>query len=86
MKTAFPSKVLVYLTYGLSVISTKVKSIESSKLSSLIRFIESDDPEILAHEIIKPITNKVFQAHEMLNELDQKFIDQAKLHFAFPKA
>jgi glycosyltransferase involved in cell wall biosynthesis len=86
MKTAFPSKVLVYLTYGLSVISTKVKSIESSRLSVLIRFIESDDPEILAHEITKPITNKACLANEILDDLDQQFLDQAKLLFTFPGA
>lgn len=51
MATAFPSKILTYMANGLKVVSTKVETVMSSKLSPLIVFANDDQPISIAEAI-----------------------------------
>lgn len=48
MDSAFPSKILTYLSNGLNVVSTPIQSIQDSPFSSFIHFTNSDDAKDIA--------------------------------------
>lgn len=58
--TSFPSKVLVYLTHGLNVISVPLPALVSSSISPLVTCSETATPESIAKAIlsIKPISQQ----------------------------
>ena len=69
--TSFPSKILIYLKHGLSVISCKNDSITSSDLQKMICFYESNNPRAIAEAICKidhskPVIEKQFNEIEKL--------------------
>lgn len=74
MNFAFPSKVLAYLSHNLIVVSTRIKSIQESKVSQYIYFSKNDSPLSIA-EVIKSINiNASHNNAQLINELDQEFL------------
>ena len=72
-ETSFPSKVISYLSYGLSVVTTKIKVLELCEISDLLSFYNSDDPEVIADAIREcPIIEKK-TAQERILKLDKEF-------------
>lgn len=78
MNTAFPSKVISYLSHNLAVISTKIKSIEESKLRSLILFTKDDKPESFAEAIMSFDLQFKINYQEIIEELDKNFVESMK--------
>ena len=71
--TSFPSKVINYLSYGLTVVSTKIKVLQRSQVSDLLSFYEDDNPKSVAEAIIQcPIVNRQ-KAAIKIDELDINF-------------
>lgn len=57
-ETSFPSKILSYMTNGLSVVSIKIKAVERASISQNIVFYEHQTPEDIANAIKRtPLTN-----------------------------
>lgn len=82
MDTAFPSKILSYLSHGLKVVSTEIKSIKDSKIASFIVFSKSDKPEEIAKAInsVKLINENTNYKKNIIKELDMEFVrDISKL-------
>lgn len=78
MQTAFPSKILSYLSHNLAVVSTPIESIKKSVLSSYISFSENDTPESIA-EAIKSIDIKNLRdPREKIKELHIEFVANLK--------
>lgn len=78
MNTAFPSKVLTYLSHNLKVVSTPVKSILQSTLSDMINFADSDTPEAIAKAIMAIAFNKPYDSTKRIKELDEQFVIDIK--------
>lgn len=72
-ETSFPSKVLSYLSSGLKVVSVKIKSIETSKVSNLLCFYEGNDPKAVAQAIKSINFNDGIDSRERIKELDSEF-------------
>lgn len=71
--TSFPSKVLSYLSNGLSVVSINIPSIKNSEVSDLISFYNEQTSQEIAHAIQSvKITDKA-QIAERLEKLDREF-------------
>lgn len=74
MNTAFPSKILSYLSHNLRVVSTPIKSILHSSLAELIYFSKNDEPESFG-KVIKGIDlTKEYNSTKEIEKLDQEFI------------
>ena len=81
MNTAFPSKLLVYLSYGLSVVSSKISSILNSDIANLVNFVERTDPISFANAIQKVNTENSDEIIQSLQKLDEKFVSNLKTLF-----
>lgn len=72
MDFAFPSKILSYLAHGLEVVSTRIKSVEQSKVASRITFSKNDNPQEIAKSVLSiKIGN---QNNNIVRKLDKKFV------------
>lgn len=72
-ETSFPSKVINYLSYGLTVVSTRIQVLEKCKVADLLSFYESDRPDLIAEAILNsPIIDKEV-AKDRIHELDNQF-------------
>lgn len=69
--TSFPSKILSYMSNGLSVVSIDIPAIKRSKLSKYISFYEKQDAEHIAQAIIK--TDIHNNNIDLIRSLDSKF-------------
>lgn len=74
MITAFPSKVISYLSHNLKVVSTRIKSIEKSKLSELIVFSEDDQPMNIVKSILSIDFNKPYDSTTKIKILNDEFV------------
>lgn len=73
METAFPSKVLSYLSHGLNVVTTDLKSLSVSNVADLLMFTEEPTPERIAEAILKiDIKPKDF-IYSRIETLDMNF-------------
>lgn len=72
-QTSFPSKVINYLSYGLTVVSTRIQVLEKCKVADLLSFYDSDRPNFVAAAILNcPIIDKEV-AKDRIHELDNQF-------------
>lgn len=78
MKTAFPSKIISYLSHNLYVVSTKIKSIENSSISEYIYFSNDDNPKSIAETIMRVKICDDYNSKEIINKLDEEFIVNIK--------
>lgn len=78
MRTAFPSKVLVYLCYMLNVVSTSIESVRDSEIAQLLHLVDSNSPEIFAEQIMKLDELHLHQIPLVIDELDREFKENLK--------
>lgn len=71
--TSFPSKILVYLSYGLKVVSIRIPAISESSVSKSLFFYDDQNPEELSKAIINCNNQKSVSGQEILKQLDSKF-------------
>ena len=73
-ETSFPSKILSYISNGLSVISIRIKAVETSKIGHCIYYYDEQKPECIAHAI-KDLDIKYYKekSKDVLNDLDEIF-------------
>ncbi len=72
-ETSFPSKVLSYLSSGLRVVSVRIKSIETSKVSNLLNFYDGNDPKTVAEAIKAVDLNGSVDSRQVIKGLDEEF-------------
>lgn len=75
MNMAFPSKVISYLSHNLVVISTRIRSIEKSKLSNLITFSEDDKPASIVKSIQSIDFNNTTDNASQIQKLNDDFVN-----------
>ncbi|MDO9154307.1 MAG: glycosyltransferase [Paludibacter sp.] len=74
MNTAFPSKVISYLSHNLRVVSTRINSIEKSKLRYLITFSEDDQPINIVQSILSIDFNNLYDSASEIKKLNDDFV------------
>lgn len=70
--TSFPSKILVYLSNGLNVVSIRIPVVSQSSVADQLFFYDEQKPEKIAEAIIFA-SNKENHSNEILASLDRKF-------------
>lgn len=76
--TSFPSKILVYLSNGLRVVSVRIPVIESSLISECVTYYNLQDAKELALAIMSVDLNNTKKYKEVLEVLDNDFSNNLK--------
>jgi len=76
--TSFPSKVLSYMCNGLRVVSIRIAALETSHVSDLLYYYDSDSPEELAKAIKQVDLNDSYDSRAKLKELNRKSMNDLK--------
>ena len=69
--TSFPSKILSYMSNGLSVVSIRIEAIERSAVGKYINYYDVQTPEEIAKAILEATPTNSNQ--QVISELDEKF-------------
>lgn len=69
--TSFPSKILSYMSNGLSVVSVRIEAIERSKVGTAIEYYDIQSPEEIAKAILR--TQPSNNNQSLISELDAQF-------------
>ncbi len=72
-ESSFPSKILMYMSNGLPVVSARIPAVESSNIGSYVYYYDSPLPQRIAEAIQSVPVNNYCCVREKLNELDEKF-------------
>ena len=76
--TSFPSKVLMYMSNGLRVVSVRIPAVETSDVGDCIDFYDRQDAEEVAKAIRNVKLNDNYDSRARLHELHAKFVEQLK--------
>lgn len=77
--TSFPSKILSYMSNGLSVVSAKIPAIVNSPVGDLITYYDAQTPEEIAKAILKVnLESKGSKEQTRIEELDKSFQEGIK--------
>lgn len=71
--TSFPSKILVYLSNGLKVVTVRIPVVETSDVNTAVSYYDQQSPSEIAKAIEKATTMIVNSPSELLSSLDRKF-------------
>ncbi|WP_422484801.1 hypothetical protein [Gudongella sp. DL1XJH-153] len=74
MNSAFPSKVLSYLSHHLNVVSTAIESITISKVANQINFSADDTPSSIAKAVMTVELDKAHSQLSVIETLDYEFV------------
>ena len=75
----FPSKVLVYLSYGLIPLTTNIDCISESKIKDYVIIAKNNDPKCIANLIIEIDLKNNKSSVEILKKLDDEFSNSLKI-------
>lgn len=81
MTTAFPSKILTYLSHNLHVLSTNIESIKASVLAPHINFTKNDSPLEIAKTIQNIDIRKRKNNSKLIKNMEDKLIEEMKKLF-----
>lgn len=79
----FPSKVLVYLGCKLTPVCSPISSVMKSKIGKFVVFTESVDAKSIAESIMSSKERKFLESDNLLNQMDQDFVDSIPSFFNF---
>jgi len=74
MQAAFPSKVLVYLSMGLNVVSSELESVVNSKVKDIVAFYSQENPQAMAETIKNARCFTKEELKEKIQILNDEFI------------
>lgn len=77
--TAFPSKLVLYLSCGLRVVACDVDVLRISQMSDYLTFYNEDTPESIAHAIMSIDFREKFDTKEIMSSLDAEFGQNLKM-------
>lgn len=72
--SSFPSKILMYMSNGLPVVSIRIPAIETSKVDDLVCYYNDSIPQSIAEAIKSVPIDKVFAVRKRLDDLNEEFI------------
>ena len=71
--SSFPSKILLYLSCGIRVISARISVVENSSINELVDYYDTQSPEQIAKAITQVDFNINFDAHKKIESLNAQF-------------
>lgn len=71
--SSFPSKILMYMSNGLPVVSIRIPAVETSNVGDYIYYYDTNDPQNIAQAIKSVPVDRNLGVREKLNELDVIF-------------
>lgn len=71
--TSFPSKILSYLSNGLSVVSIRIPAIEQSAIGKELYYFDVQTPQEIASAIMSVNLNAKYNGREIINHLNNDF-------------
>lgn len=74
--TSFPSKVLVYMSNGLRVVSVSIPAIENSDVGEYLYFYRKSSPEAVAEAVRSVNLGGDYDGKAIIEKLDKKFIGE----------
>lgn len=77
--SAFPSKLVLYLSCGLRVVSCRVKVLEISKMANSLNFYNDDTPEAIAKAIMSIDISSPYDSKSLMDKLDSEFKNDLKM-------
>lgn len=72
--SSFPSKILMYMSNGLPVVSVRIPAVEDSQVGDLIYYYDTPVPEKIADAIEAVPVDSCMDVRGRLDELNEKFI------------
>ncbi len=76
--TSFPSKVLMYMSNGLRVVSVKIPAVETSNVREYIYYYENQDAFEIAKAVRSVDFSDNYDSREILSKLHLEFVEQLK--------
>ena len=76
--TSFPSKVLMYMSNGLRVVSVRIPAIETSSVGDRIYYYDNQDPKEIARVIRSVALDDGYDSRAHLNVLHGDFVEGLK--------
>lgn len=80
--TSFPSKILVYLSNGLKVVSIDIPAIRKSKIGDALEYYQEQTPKKIAEAIqqaSEKLDDKLQNSRALLTKLDEEFCKELSL-------
>ena len=74
--TSFPSKVMMYMSNGLRVVSVRIPAVETSAVGETLYYYDQQDPEEIAQVIRSVSFDDGYDSREHLDVLHKNFIEQ----------
>ena len=71
--TSFPSKILMYMSNGLRVVSVKIPAVETSDVGEYVYYYEKQTPEEIAKTIKSINLSEIYDGRNVLEKMDVKF-------------
>lgn len=81
LESSFPSKILSYLSLGLSVVSSEIECVRASKINSVMSYYSKNNPQSIAQAILNVNVNITSQNSELLDSLDKNTVENLKTWF-----
>lgn len=75
--TSFPSKILVYLSNGLRVVSIRIPVVEQSAIADCLCFYDEQSPKMIANAIMESVKDDI-DGKDILKKLDISFVKDIK--------
>ena len=75
--TSFPSKILVYLSNGLRVVSIRIPVVEQSAIADCLCFYDEQSPKMIANAIMESVKDDI-DGKDILKKLDNSFVEDLK--------
>lgn len=75
--TSFPSKILVYLSNGLRVVSIRIPVVEHSAIADCLCFYDEQSPKMIANAIMESVKADI-DGKDILKKLDILFVKDLK--------
>lgn len=76
--TSFPSKILMYMSNGLRVVSVKIPAVETSVVGDYITYYDSQDAEKIAQAVMSVDFDDDYDSRLILDKLHTGFVEQLK--------
>lgn len=76
--SSFPSKILMYMSNGIRVVSVDIPAVRTSKVGKYINYYENQNPEEISSAIRSINFEDHYDSRQILDELHKDFVEQLK--------
>jgi len=77
--TSFPSKILMYMSNGMRVVSVRIPAVETSAVGGYVYYYDNQDAKEIATVIKSVVFNDQYNSRYLLDDLHKDFLQQLRL-------